>query len=93
MQRPRSVGWNGEIKARVAQIKKELAETAKASGAAFAATCDVADPAMCASATVIAERLAGHPRVTGVRFPGLPGDPSYAIQSRQARITAGGPQT
>lgn len=40
---------------------------------------------MCASATVIAERLAGHPRVTGVRFPGLPGDPSYAIQSRQAR--------
>lgn len=32
---------------------------------------------MCASAVVIAERLAGHPKVRNVRFPGLPGDPSH----------------
>lgn len=32
---------------------------------------------MCASAPVIAERLAAHPTVKGVRFPGLPADPSH----------------
>jgi cystathionine gamma-lyase len=31
---------------------------------------------MCASAAVIAERLAAHPKVRGLRYPGLPGDPS-----------------
>ncbi len=38
---------------------------------------------MCASAQIIAERLVAHPRVTGLRFPGLPGDPSHAIAARQ----------
>jgi cystathionine gamma-lyase len=32
---------------------------------------------MCASAATIAERLADHPHVRGVRYPGLPTDPSY----------------
>jgi cystathionine gamma-lyase len=40
---------------------------------------------MCASAQVIAERLAADPRVAGVRFPGLPHDPSYTIAARQMR--------
>lgn len=38
---------------------------------------------MCASAQVIAERLAGHPAVLSVRYPGLAGDPSYAVAKRQ----------
>ncbi len=32
---------------------------------------------MCASAAIIAERLASHPEVRGLRYPGLPGDPSH----------------
>jgi len=32
---------------------------------------------MCASAAVIAERLAQHPAVHRLRYPGLPGDPSF----------------
>ena len=32
---------------------------------------------MCASASVIAGRLAAHPKVRGLRYPGLPGDPSH----------------
>ena len=32
---------------------------------------------MCASAAAIAERLASHPNVLGLRYPGLPGDPSH----------------
>ena len=39
---------------------------------------------MCASARVIAERLAAHPKVRSVRYPGLPDDPSHAIMTRQA---------
>ena len=31
---------------------------------------------MCASAKTIAERLAAHPKVLSLRYPGLPGDPS-----------------
>ena len=38
---------------------------------------------MCASAQVLAERLAAHPKVGAVRFPGLPDDPSHAIARRQ----------
>lgn len=38
---------------------------------------------MCASAEVIAERLAAHPNVLAVRYPGLPGDPSFAVAKRQ----------
>lgn len=32
---------------------------------------------MCASASVIAERMAGHKAVTSLRYPGLAGDPSH----------------
>lgn len=43
---------------------------------------------MCASAAVIAERLAAHPSVRGVRYPGLPGDASH--RSVGAQMTNGG---
>jgi cystathionine gamma-lyase len=38
---------------------------------------------MCASAVVVAGRLAANPKVKGVRFPGLPGDPSHRAVGRQ----------
>lgn len=38
---------------------------------------------MCSSAQVIAERLAEHPRVGTVRYPGLPGDPSHVLAAAQ----------
>ena len=38
---------------------------------------------MCASAAVIAERLAAQPKVRGLRYPGLPGDPSHKSVGRQ----------
>ncbi len=38
---------------------------------------------MCASAEVIAERLASHPQVRAIRYPGLAGDPSHAIAKKQ----------
>lgn len=38
---------------------------------------------MCASARVIAERLADHPAVTGLRYPGLPGDPAHVVARAQ----------
>lgn len=38
---------------------------------------------MCASAAIIADRLAAHPRLSGVRYPGLPGDPGHALARRQ----------
>lgn len=39
---------------------------------------------MCQSAQIIAERLAGVKEVSGLRYPGLAGDPSHAITARQA---------
>ncbi len=38
---------------------------------------------MCATAGQIATRLAAHPRVKNLRYPGLAGDPSHAIAARQ----------
>jgi cystathionine gamma-lyase len=38
---------------------------------------------MCASAALIAERLAAHPKVRGLRYPGLPGDPSHKALAGQ----------
>jgi cystathionine gamma-lyase len=38
---------------------------------------------MCASAQTIAERLALHPAVRGLRYPGLPGDPSHRAVGAQ----------
>lgn len=38
---------------------------------------------MCASAGVIAQRLAGHKALRALRYPGLPQDPSYDLACRQ----------
>ncbi|RMF39802.1 MAG: cystathionine gamma-lyase [Alphaproteobacteria bacterium] len=38
---------------------------------------------MCRTAGLVAERLAAHPAVAAVRYPGLASDPSHAIASRQ----------
>jgi cystathionine gamma-lyase len=46
-------------------------------------TLDVRLSRQCESALTIAQFLAGHPAVEGVRYPGLPDDPSHAIASRQ----------
>lgn len=39
---------------------------------------------MCASAAVLADRLAAHPAVKNLRYPGLKGDPSYGVTCAQA---------
>ena len=39
----------------------------------------------CATAADLAARLAAHPGVEAVRYPGLPGDPSHALARRQMR--------
>jgi cystathionine gamma-synthase len=39
--------------------------------------------AHCRGARAVAEYLADHPKVTGVHYPGLPGDPGHAVASRQ----------
>lgn len=38
---------------------------------------------MCASARIIAARLAEHPAVQAVRYPGLPEDPAHGLAARQ----------
>lgn len=43
---------------------------------------------MCASAAIIAGRLAAHPKVRGLRYPGLAGDPSHKAVGPQ--MTNGG---
>jgi cystathionine gamma-lyase len=47
------------------------------------ATLDVRLERECANALAIAEFLLGRADVSGVRYPGLPGDPAHAIASRQ----------
>jgi cystathionine gamma-lyase len=47
------------------------------------ATLDVRLERQCANALAIAEFLVARADVSGVRYPGLPGDPSYGIASRQ----------
>ncbi|WP_103508838.1 cystathionine gamma-lyase [Streptomyces sp. SM13] len=39
----------------------------------------------CTTALALAEALAKRPEVTGLRYPGLPTDPSYAVAARQMR--------
>lgn len=48
-------------------------------------TLDVRLERMCVNAGIIAKRLAGHDRVSNVRYPGLAGDPSHAIAAKQMR--------
>jgi cystathionine gamma-lyase len=49
------------------------------------ATLDLRLDRQCATALALAELLQAHPAVRGVRYPGLPSDPSYPIASRQMR--------
>ncbi|MGC8967903.1 MAG: aminotransferase class I/II-fold pyridoxal phosphate-dependent enzyme [Thermus sp.] len=44
---------------------------------------------MSATASFLAERLQGHPKVKALRYPGLPGDPAYA--NAQKYLASGGP--
>jgi len=46
-------------------------------------TLEVRFARMCATAAVLAERLAGHKRVAAVRYPGLRTDPAHAVAARQ----------
>lgn len=84
----------GHVSGRDAGLMARVAEWRKLSGAvpgAFEAwllhrgleTLEVRLSRMCASAQTIAERLATHPRIRSLRYPGLPGDPSHAIARRQ----------
>jgi cystathionine gamma-synthase len=43
----------------------------------------------CRGARAVAEFLSGHPKVTRVRFPGLPDDPGHEVAARQMRDFGG----
>jgi len=49
------------------------------------ATLELRNERQCANALVLAEALAKHQAVSGLRYPGLPTDPSYANAVRQMR--------
>ncbi|MFG3139250.1 cystathionine gamma-lyase [Streptomyces sp. NPDC048211] len=49
------------------------------------ATLELRIERQCANALVLAEALAKQPEVSGLRYPGLPTDPSYSIAVRQMR--------
>ncbi len=53
------------------------------------ATLDLRLARQSANAEALARLLAGRPDVTGVRWPGLPGDPAYALASAQLRRMPG----
>lgn len=84
----------GHVSGRDAGLMARVADWRKLSGAvpgAFEAwllhrgleTLEVRLSRMCASAQIIAERLALHPRIRGLRYPGLPDDPSHGVAKRQ----------
>jgi len=47
-------------------------------------------PRHCQNALAVAEHLAAHPKAAWVRYPGLPGDPSYGLAARTLPKGAGG---
>lgn len=49
------------------------------------ATLELRIDRQCANALLLAEALAEHPEVSGLRYPGLPSDPSYPTAVRQMR--------
>ncbi|GIM95192.1 cystathionine gamma-lyase [Paractinoplanes toevensis] len=53
------------------------------------ATLDLRLARQTANAAAVADLLAARPDVTGVRWPGLPSDPSYAVASTQMRRIPG----
>ena len=84
----------GHVSGRDAGLMARVAEWRKLSGSvpgAFEAwllhrgleTLEVRLERMCASAQILAERLASHPRIKALRYPGLPSDRSHAIAKRQ----------
>ncbi len=88
----------GHVASRDAKIMERVEEWRKISGSIPGPheawllhrgleTLDVRFDRMCASAQVLAERLAAHPAVKKVRYPGLPDDPSHALaQAQTARF-------
>ncbi|QCO57538.1 cystathionine gamma-lyase (plasmid) [Pseudorhodobacter turbinis] len=84
----------GHVATRDAALEERVRNWRKLSGAvpgAFEAwllhrgieTLEVRLERMCASAQIIAERLAAHPAVSNVRYPGLADDPSHELARRQ----------
>jgi cystathionine gamma-lyase len=84
----------GHVAGRDAALMGRVREWRRLSGAvpgAFEAwlvhrgieTLEVRLSRMCATAQVVAERLAAHPKVLSVRYPGLPSDPAHAVAARQ----------
>ncbi|MER7171023.1 cystathionine gamma-lyase [Streptomyces mesophilus] len=49
------------------------------------ATLELRHARQCANALTLAEALSTRAEVSGLRYPGLPGDPSYAVAVRQMR--------
>ncbi|MES9505548.1 cystathionine gamma-lyase [Streptomyces sp. NPDC000609] len=49
------------------------------------ATLELRIDRQCATALTLAEALGGRPEITGLRYPGLPTDPSYRLAVRQMR--------
>lgn len=47
------------------------------------ATLDMRLERQCANALAVAEFLTAQPEVSGLRYPGLPGDPAHAVAARQ----------
>ncbi|HTT09517.1 MAG TPA: cystathionine gamma-lyase [Burkholderiaceae bacterium] len=90
----------GHVSSRNAVLMSQVRDWRKSAGAipgAFEAwlvhrgleTLDVRFERMCASALVLAQRLAGHPQVRQLRYPGLPDHPAHALARRQMRRFGG----
>ena len=84
----------GHVASRNPQIMERVEEWRRVSGAIPGPheawllhrgleTLDVRFDRMCASAQVLAERLADHPAVKAIRYPGLPSDPAHALAKAQ----------
>ncbi|WP_170431263.1 cystathionine gamma-lyase [Ruegeria arenilitoris] len=84
----------GHVASRNAQIMERVEEWRRVSGAIPGPheawllhrgleTLDVRFDRMCSSAQVLADRLAAHPAVNEIRYPGLPGDPSHTLAKAQ----------
>jgi cystathionine gamma-lyase len=86
----------GHVSSRNAALMGQVRDWRKSAGAipgSFEAwlvhrgleTLDVRFERMCASALVLAQRLAAHPHVVAVRYPGLPDHPAHALAKKQMR--------
>ncbi|KIC40685.1 cystathionine gamma-lyase [Ruegeria sp. ANG-R] len=84
----------GHVASRNPQIMERVEEWRRVSGAIPGPheawllhrgleTLDVRFDRMCSSAQVLAERLAAHPAVKHIRYPGLPGDPAHTLAAAQ----------